>query len=53
VIDGNPALPQQLFDITIASGIAEISPHAAQEELTRKVTPCEELRLVHERSPVV
>ena len=32
--------------------VAEIPPHAAQDDLTSKVTPFEERGLVHARSPV-
>jgi hypothetical protein len=38
VIDGDPAFPQQFFDITIAQGIAEIPPDPADNNLPRKVT---------------
>jgi len=38
VIDGDPAFPQQCFDITKAQGIAEIPPDPADKNLPRKVT---------------
>jgi hypothetical protein len=53
VIDGDAAFPQQLFDITVAQGIAEIPPHGADDDLRSKVTPFEEWGLGHERSPVI
>jgi hypothetical protein len=53
MIDGDPTLLHQFFDITVAQGITEIPPHPADADLTRKVTPFEEWGLVHARSPVL
>jgi hypothetical protein len=38
VIDGDPAFPQQCFDITRAQGIAERPPDPADNHLPRQVT---------------
>jgi hypothetical protein len=53
MIDGAPALLHQFFDITVAEGVAEIPPHAADDDLTSTVTPFEERGLIHTRSPVI
>jgi len=53
MIDGNPAFPQQFFDITTTQGRAQIPPHAAHNDFTNKMTPCEERGLIHTRSPVI
>jgi len=53
MIDGDPALLHQLFDITVAQGIAEIPPHTTDDDFTSKVTPFEERGLIHTRSPVI
>jgi hypothetical protein len=53
MIDGDPSLLQQFFDITVAQGIAEIPPHATYNNFTSKVTPFEERGLIHKRSPVI
>ena len=42
VIDGDPTLLHQFFDITVAQGIAEIPPHTADDDFTGKVTPFED-----------
>jgi hypothetical protein len=53
MIDGDPALLHQFFDIPVAEGIAERPPHAADNDLTSKVTPYEERGLIHTRSLVI
>ena len=45
--------PEQFFDVTIAQGIAEILPHAADDDLRSKVTPFAEWGLGHAWSPVI
>jgi hypothetical protein len=53
MIDGDPSLLQQFFDITVAQGIAEIPPHAADNNFASKGTPFEERGLIPKRSPVI
>jgi hypothetical protein len=53
MIDGDPALLHQFFDSTVAQGIAEILSYAADHDLTSKVAPFEERRMIHKRSPVI
>jgi hypothetical protein len=52
MIDGDASFTQEFFDITVAEGIAEVPPHRAKDDLSFKVTPFEQGRIMHGRSPV-
>jgi hypothetical protein len=53
MIDGDASFAQELFDITVAEGIAEVPPHRAQDDLGFKVTPFEQGWIIQGRSPMI
>jgi hypothetical protein len=53
VLNADLAFSHQFLDITIASGIAEIPPHTADDDLPSTVAPFEERGLVHVWPPVI
>jgi transposase len=53
MIDGDAPFLQEFFDIAIAQGVAEVPPHRAKDDIGFKVTPFEQGRIIHGRSPMI